>query len=54
MNLASEVFEQWQEAKLLTIDERYINLNLAGLFYSVTMSQLLQNYLIHKLEPRNS
>ena len=46
LNLANEVFMQWQEAGLLNITDRYINLTQAGLFWSVTMSQLLQNYLI--------
>lgn len=44
--LASPVFKQWQEAGLLSISRDYINLTLAGLFWSVTMSNLLNTYLL--------
>lgn len=46
LTIAGEVFENWQQAGLLKIEKDYIKLNQAGLFWSVTMSNLLIKYLI--------
>ena len=46
----SEVFAQWQEAGLLELNGRFVDLTLAGRFWAVTMSQLLTNYLQKKLK----
>lgn len=46
--IAREVFENWQQAGLLKIEKEYIKLNQAGLYWSVTMSNLLIKYLINR------
>lgn len=48
--LADEVFKQWQEAGLLTLNNRFADLTLAGKFWAVTMTQLLTNYLQRKIK----
>lgn len=46
----AEVFTQWQDAGLLKLNGRFVDLTLAGRFWAVTMSQLLTNYLQKKLK----
>ena len=44
------VLQKWQEAGLLELNGRFVDLTLAGRFWAVTMSQLLTNYLQKKLK----